>query len=54
MIFGLVGLILCYIVWCLEGGHSALIILRLQVGLLMVGTSCALIGIVQVLRQIIY
>lgn len=54
MIFALVALALCYIAWCLEGGHAALIIMRLQVGLLMVASPCAMIGIVQILRQIIY
>lgn len=53
MILCLIALGLCYIVWCLEGGHSALILLRVEVGLLAAAIVCMTLGIIQIAHKIL-
>lgn len=52
MIFALIALILCYLTWCLEGGHSAVIIMRIQVGLMVAATIFLVMGIIRIASQL--
>ena len=53
MIYLLIALILGYLAWCLEGGHEAIIRIRIEVGLIAAASCCATIGVVQIVRQIV-